>query len=62
MCPPRLAQPSGPARVSRSLTRRLPESASTKVMIATATGRRTPLGVITSATSLALHARTSTLS
>ena len=58
----RLAQPSGPCRVMRSLANTLPESASMKVMIATATGRRTPSGVITRAQPWSVHACTLTVS
>ena len=43
------AKPGGPSRVSASLIISLPVSASMSVMIETATGRRTPSGVITSA-------------
>ena len=45
----RLDQPSGPWRVSLSLTIILAVSASMKVITETATGRRTPSGVIASA-------------
>ena len=58
----RLAQPSGPCRVMRSLAISLPDSASMKVMIATATGRRTPSGVITSAQPWSVQAWTLTVS
>ncbi len=45
----RLLQPGGPLRVSRSFIVSSPVSASMKVITATATGRRTPSGVIASA-------------
>ena len=47
---------------SLSLTISLPVSARMKVRIETATGRRTPSGVMTSAMSLAVQAGTSTVS
>ena len=46
MCSARLAKPSAPRRVSWSLTISLPVSASISVMMETATGRRTPSGVM----------------
>ena len=49
-------------RASLSFTIILPVSASMKVMIETATGRRTPSGVMTRAMSLAVQAGTSTVS
>ena len=45
----RLAKPAAASRVSRSLIISLPVRASISVMIETATGRRTPSGVMTSA-------------
>ena len=54
--------PRRPARVSWSLTISLPVSASIKVMMETATGRRTPSGVMTSAMPAAVQASTSTVS
>ena len=58
----RWAQPSGPWRTSWSLTMTLPAKARMKVKIATATGRRTPSGVVTNAMSLFVQVGTSTLS
>ena len=49
-------------RASLSFTISLPVRASMKVTIETATGRRTPSGVMTSAMSLAVQAGTSTVS
>ena len=48
MCWARRLKPSGPSRVRRSLIVSLPVSASISAMIDTATGRRTPSGVMTS--------------
>jgi hypothetical protein len=48
--------------VIRSFCISFPVSASMKVMIETATGRRTPSGVITSAQSWSVQACTSTVS
>ena len=62
MCSPRAAKPGGPERASLSFTISLPVSASMKVMIETATGLRTPSGVITRAMSPAVQAGTSTVS
>ena len=58
----RLAKPAAASRVSRSLTISLPVSASMRVMIDTATGRRMPSGVITSAMPARVQASTSTVS
>ncbi len=62
ICWPRRLKPSGPSRVSWSLISSLPVSASMKAMIETATGRRTPSGVITSAIPASVQAGTSTVS
>ena len=56
------AQPGGPSRVMRSLTISLPVSARMKVMMETATGRRTPSGVMTRAMPASVQAGTSTVS
>ena len=58
----RLANPAAASRVSRSLTISLPVSASMKVMTETATGRRTPSGVMTRAMPASVQASTSTVS
>ena len=62
MCSPRLAKPAAPSRVSRSFTMSLPVSARMNVMIETATGLRTPSGVMTSAIPACVQASTSTVS
>ena len=62
MCAERSANPSAARRVSRSLTGSLPSSASISVMTDTATGRRTPSGVMTTAIPASVHAATSTAS
>ena len=62
MCSPRAAKPGGPERASLSLTISLPVRARMKVMMETATGRRTPSGVIASAMSASVQAATSTVS
>ena len=56
------AHPAGPRRARASLTKSLPDRAKMKVRMDTATGRRTPSGVMTTATSWSLHAARSTLS
>ena len=58
----RLAKPAAASRVSWSLTISLPVSASINVMMETATGRRTPSGVITTAMPASVQAATSTVS
>ena len=55
-------KPDGPCRVSLSFTTSLPVSARMKVMIDTATGRRTPSGVVANAMSAAVQVGTSTVS
>ena len=60
--PALLAKPGGPSMVSWCLIRSLPVTARISAMMATATGRRTPSGVMTSAMSLSVQAGTSTLS
>ena len=62
MWAPLRAKPGGPSRVSWCLSRSLQVTARISAMMATATGRRTPLGVMTSAMSLSVQAGTSTLS
>ena len=58
----RLAYPAAASRVSRSLTISLPVSASISVRTETATGRRTPSGVMTRAIPALVQASTSTVS
>ena len=60
MCAPRAAKPGPPCRASLSFTISLPVSARMKVIMETATGRRTPSGVMASAMSASVQAATST--
>ena len=62
MYSPRRAKPAAPSRASLSLTMSLPVSARMNAMIETATGLRTPSGVMTSAIPARVQASTSTVS
>ena len=62
MYPDLRAKPAGPSMVSWCLIRSLPVTARISAMMATATGRRTPSGVMTRQMSLSVQACTSTLS
>ncbi len=62
MCAARFAKPAAASRVRRSFTIILLVSASMNVMTDTATGRRTPSGVMTRAIPALVQASTSTVS